>query len=462
MRFRTYLSGILMLSALAAGCSDPALAPSQDTSTPPPPTNSAPIAVFGTSCVLLDCAFDAAGSSDPDGGISSYDWNFGDGSVATGVTASHSYSAAGAYTISLTVTDNGGATGDGSQAVTVVESGQSNNPPSASFSANCTDLSCNFDAGNSTDSDGTIVGYDWSYGDGSVGTGQTSSHSFGSDGTYSVALTVTDNSGATASTTQSLSVNGPVAAPDGETLFLQKCSTCHGADALGGTLARISIVGKTAAEITTAIATIRNMSSLITLTAEEIQAIADHLATLVTGTTQSGGSTWSKVTVLDSNGTTVDTQSDLVTGRYSVGGATLSGSILARAYFPNDGVTLYGFAARTGVLNITLLTDQIVKASVSGEQLNACFDGTAVAEQCLVQLTPVNTAFNQALLGYDLQQLFALYGVDGLDSWMNQPFDSANGGMSAIIRSVWDQAVLNCTNSTGSRFVDQINMDAGC
>lgn len=462
MRLLAHLSGIVAVSALAAGCSDPVAAPSQDTPTPPAPTNSAPVAVFGTSCSLLDCSFDAAGSTDADGNISSYDWNFGDGAVAIGVNASHSYGAAGNYTISLTVTDNDGATGGGTQAVSVVSSGQSNNPPSASFNVNCTDLNCNFDAGSSTDSDGTIVSYDWTYGDSSAGSGQTSSHSFANDGTYSVSLAVTDNSGATSSTTQTITVSGGAAAPDGQTLFLQKCSTCHGTDALGGTLARISIVGKTAAEITNAIATIPNMSSLSILTIEEIQAIADYLATLATGTTDSGGSSWSKVTLLDGNGSTVDTQSDLITGRYSVDASVLGGPILARATFPNDGVTLYGFAARTGVLNITLLTDQVVKASVSGELLDMCFDGTATAEQCLDQLTSVNTAFNQALLGYDLQHLFALYGVDGADSWMNQPFGSASGGMSEIVRSVWDQAVLSCTNTTGSRFFEQIKMDAGC
>lgn len=460
MRFSTHIIRIFMMSILAAGCSDPAAAPSQAST--PPPTNSAPIAVFGTSCTLLDCTFDAAGSSDSDGSISSYDWDFGDGTLATGVNPGHSYGAAGDYTISLTVTDNDAATGSGTQAVSVVSSGQSNNPPSASFSANCTDLNCNFDAGNSTDSDGTIVTYDWTYGDGSVGSGQTSSHSYSGEGTFSVLLSVTDNSGATSSSTQNISVSGATAAPDGQTLFVQKCSTCHGTDALGGTLARISIVGKTAAEITTAIATIPNMSSLSALTAAEIQAVADYLATLVTGVTRFGDSGWSKVSLLGDNGTIIGTQSDLISGRYSVDVSELSGSILARAYFPNDGVTLYGYSIKAGVLNITLLTDQIVKASLSGEQLDACFEGTVAAEQCLVLLTPVTTAFNQALLGYDLQQLFDLYGVNSAAGWMNQPFGTANGRMSDIVRTVWEQAVLNCANTSGSQFIEQIKMDAGC
>lgn len=55
--------------------------------------------------------FDASASVDPDGTIVSYAWKFGDGSTAKGVTATHSYSAAGTYTVTLTVTDDQGGTG---------------------------------------------------------------------------------------------------------------------------------------------------------------------------------------------------------------------------------------------------------------------------------------------------------------------------------------------------------------
>jgi len=66
-------------------------------------------------------SFDASGSHDPDGTITSYAWDFGDGTTRTGVTVSHAYSTAGSFTVTLTVTDNGGLT-DQSTAVKVITS----------------------------------------------------------------------------------------------------------------------------------------------------------------------------------------------------------------------------------------------------------------------------------------------------------------------------------------------------
>ena len=61
----------------------------------------------GTAGVAV--SFDGTGSTDPDGTIDSYEWDFGDGASGTGATPSHTYTAAGSYTVTLTVTDNGGA-----------------------------------------------------------------------------------------------------------------------------------------------------------------------------------------------------------------------------------------------------------------------------------------------------------------------------------------------------------------
>ncbi len=72
--------------------------------------NQAPTASATSSCSGLSCSFNATASSDPDGSVVSYDWNFGDATPhGTAVTTSHSYARAGTYNVSLVVTDDRGA-----------------------------------------------------------------------------------------------------------------------------------------------------------------------------------------------------------------------------------------------------------------------------------------------------------------------------------------------------------------
>ena len=81
-----------------------------------------------------------------------------------------------------------------------------NAAPTAAFTAGCSALRCNFDATASTDSDGTIANYSWDFGDGTNGSGVKPTHTYVLGGTYPVGLTVTDNGGATATTSRSLTV----------------------------------------------------------------------------------------------------------------------------------------------------------------------------------------------------------------------------------------------------------------
>ena len=170
--------------------------------------NLAPSAAFTAAAAGLTASVDATTSSDPDGTIASYAWNFGDGGVGTGVTAAHTYAAAGNYTITLTVTDDAGSTNTTTRPVTVT-----NAAPVAAFTSNATDLALSVDGTTSADPDGTIASYAWNFGDGGGGTGVTASHTYAASGSYDVTLTVTDNAGASTATTSTVVVTAANALP---------------------------------------------------------------------------------------------------------------------------------------------------------------------------------------------------------------------------------------------------------
>ena len=87
------------------------------------PPNQPPVASFSSSCQELACAFNGTASSDPDGTITSYAWDFGDGATATGAQPMHTFAAAGTYPVKLTVTDNLGGTGSITHSVQVARNG---------------------------------------------------------------------------------------------------------------------------------------------------------------------------------------------------------------------------------------------------------------------------------------------------------------------------------------------------
>ncbi len=92
----------------------------------------------------------------------------------------------------------------------------SNVAPTASFTFSCTDLACSFDGSGSSDSDGSISSYAWSFG----GSGVIANNTFASAGTYSVTLTVTDNEGATDTSTQDVTVTDGSNPPTGDDITL--------------------------------------------------------------------------------------------------------------------------------------------------------------------------------------------------------------------------------------------------
>ncbi len=135
-----------------------------------------PVAMFSVVKSDLTVAVDGSASYDPDGTIVSYDWNFGDGSSATGMTAVHTYAIGGDYLITLTVTDNDGLAGSMEQVVSVQPPIQ-DTPPVASFTYTANGLTVNVDASSSTDDVG-IVSYVWTWGDGTPGSGMIATHTY--------------------------------------------------------------------------------------------------------------------------------------------------------------------------------------------------------------------------------------------------------------------------------------------
>lgn len=104
---------------------------------------------------------------------------------------------------SCNTSDCGAGIIDAAAAIAAVDTSDPGNiAPTASFNYSCTDLVCDFDGSGSSDSDGSIVSYSWSFGASSA----TASNTFPSEGTYSVSLTVTDDGGASDTETQSVTV----------------------------------------------------------------------------------------------------------------------------------------------------------------------------------------------------------------------------------------------------------------
>lgn len=186
------------------------------------PTAQSPKAVFSavptSTTTGTSVSFDAGGSSSPNGSIVSYDWNFGDGSPhGSGVSPTHVYSSPGSPTVVLTVKDSTGATASTSKTLSI--STPSNKPPSASFSATpspaTTGQAVTFDGSSSSDSDGSVVSYDWDFGDGSPhGHGAVVGHTYAGPGIPNVTLTVTDNSGNTAVSKKTMVVSNPLPTPN--------------------------------------------------------------------------------------------------------------------------------------------------------------------------------------------------------------------------------------------------------
>jgi PKD repeat protein len=144
-------------------------------------------------------------SIDPENKLTTWAWDFGDGYTASTENASHKYEEGGAYTITLVVADDEGATGTTSKDITV----QENFRPTASFNCSVTEPHADENMqfmDTSEDPDGSVVSWHWEFGDGETSTEQNPTHKYTEAGTFTLQLMVTDDKGATATISQSIVV----------------------------------------------------------------------------------------------------------------------------------------------------------------------------------------------------------------------------------------------------------------
>jgi PKD repeat protein len=153
--------------------------------------------------------FDASTTTDPDGAVSSYAWSFGDGGTASGLTATHSFARAGAYSVTLTVADSLGRAVSTTQGVTV----GGGTPPTADFTFSPTTPAVNQDivfvaTAQSGVAGHSIARYDWNFAGGADQSGQTVTKAYGIAGTFNVTLTVTDDLGLQKTVVKPVNVGG--------------------------------------------------------------------------------------------------------------------------------------------------------------------------------------------------------------------------------------------------------------
>ena len=177
--------------------------------------NTPPIAEAGAdSSGNEDEALSFSGTgSDPGGGAVTFAWNFGDGNSAAGQDVTHAFTKAGAYTVTLSVTDSDGLTATDTCTATI-----SNVAPVAvitvgSGSEEGDIITFSGTSTTDTSSDLPLLIYAWTFGDGGTASGSSVTHAYVDEGTYTVGLTVTDDDGSSSSTTATMTITNaaPVA-----------------------------------------------------------------------------------------------------------------------------------------------------------------------------------------------------------------------------------------------------------
>jgi PKD repeat protein len=186
--------------------------------------------------------FDGSGSVAPDGEITNYEWDLGDGTSKSTDSVTHSYDSSGTYDVTLTVETSDGRTASRTKSIQVFEP-----TPGAAFSFEPQDPDkgeqIEFNASASS-SPGTVIDtYAWDFGDGTVNTtsSETITHSYSAYDSYNVSLTVTDGNNRKSTTGDLVSVI------DTSKPILNKGNTIvfndGGVKAIAGNGSNVSLIG---------------------------------------------------------------------------------------------------------------------------------------------------------------------------------------------------------------------------
>ena len=169
----------------------------------------APVASFTASPTSGIAPLSVSFTDTSSGTITARAWDFGDGGVSSASNPSHTYTSAGTYTVSLTVSGPGGSDTQTQAGLITVATP----PPTAAFGATPTSGAAPLAVSFTDLSSGSITSRSWSFGDGGTSNAQNPSHTYTADGTYTVSLTVTGPGGSDTSTQSGLITVSSVADP---------------------------------------------------------------------------------------------------------------------------------------------------------------------------------------------------------------------------------------------------------
>ena len=158
--------------------------------------NAPPVAAAGADKhigVGEETVFDASASKDPDGGIVSYDWDFGDGTKASGIEVTHTYEKPGSYTAKLVVRDEADLPNSSASDEVAVTVNPAPAPAIAGPDVACVDEQATWRPGGAADPAGES--YKWSFGDGDTASSKEAGHAYKKPGWYSLALFADDGKG---------------------------------------------------------------------------------------------------------------------------------------------------------------------------------------------------------------------------------------------------------------------------